>query len=546
MRLLLTMLAVVATTTFLLAQQGKCIKGNCSNGYGEFIFPNGDHYKGDFQSGKISGRGILYFQNGDKYLGDWVNQRRQGEGKMAFVNGDEYLGQFLEDKFHGEGTMTYANGNRYEGNWSYNQPNGQGKFSFATGAHYEGNFKDGLFEGLGTMYYSDGSRHTGQWVGGKRNGEGDMYLVNGEQLTGIWKDDQYQAEWGRVTIQGDTLSLRNCNTAFCATGIGKYMYQNGNKFIGDFLDGKPYGTGVVYYKSGDRYEGTWKSDKPNGKGVMNYSDGKVLGAIWEEGKAVTRLFEDVNLEKGNTTMIDYDQNVKIWAVIVGAARYSYMPTLRYTDDDAYQIFAFLKSPEGGALPDNQVRLLIDEDATRGNIIYAMRSIFMRADANDVVLFYFSGHGIEGSFLPIDYDGNNNQLLHTEVRDLLAASRAKHKMVIADACHSGGLLALKTPIHLQLEKLYKAFEDSNGGTALLMSSKGEEYSLEDGGLRSGVFSHFVIRGLKGEADQNADSIVNIQELFNFVYGRVRKYTANVQTPTMSGNYDPNMPISLVRR
>ena len=544
--LLTTMLAVTTAITFLQAQQGTCLKGNCHNGYAEFRFPNGDIYKGNFQNGRINGQGILYFENGDKYLGSWVDQKREGKGKLAFVNGDEYIGQFSDNKMHGTGIMTYASGDRYEGKWVRNQPTGFGTLYFATGARYEGNFKDGLFDGEGTMHYSDGSRYTGQWLAGKRHGEGKMYLANDDTLTGIWEDDQYQAEWGRVTVQGDTMSLRNCNQAFCATGIGKFTYRNGNKFIGDFMDGKPHGTGIVYYKTGDRYEGDWKRDQPNGKGVMHYTDGKILGAIWEEGEAVKELFEDVSTEKSSTVMIDYDRNVKIWAVIVGAARYSYMPTLKYTDDDAYQIYAFLKSPEGGALPDNQIRLLIDEDATRGNITYAMRSIFMRADENDVVLFYFSGHGIEGSFLPIDYDGENNKILHTEVRDMLLASRAKHKIVLADACHSGGLLAMKTPINLQVEKLYKAFEESNGGTALLMSSKGEEYSLEDGGLRSGVFSHFVVRGLKGEADQNANNIVSIQELFNYVYGRVRKYTANVQTPTISGNYDPNMPVALVRR
>lgn len=523
MRLLLTMLAVVASITLLQAQQGKCIKGNCLNGYGEYLFPNGDEYKGDFQNGKIQGQGILFFKNGDKYLGDWVNQQRQGRGRFVFANGDEYLGAFFQNSFHGEGKMTYA-----AGNW------------------YEGSFKNGQFDGLGTMHYPDGSYYTGLWNAGKREGSGKMHLANGETLSGEWKNDQYQAEWGRVAFQGDTMNLRNCNASFCATGLGKYQYQDGTKFVGDFRDGKPEGTGIVYYKSGNRYEGQWKMDNPNGKGVMHYSDGQILGAMWDAGKPVKELFRDVSNERTSAVMIDYDKDVKIWAVIIGAARYGYMPTLRYTDDDAYQIFAFLKSPEGGALPDNQIRLLIDEDATRSNIMYAMRSIFTRADENDVVLFYFSGHGIEGSFLPIDYDGNKNMLYHTEVRDMLMASRAKHKIVIADACHSGGLLALKTPTQLEMQKLYKAFEDSKGGTALLMSSKSEEYSLEDGGLRSGVFSHFIIRGLKGEADQNSNDIVNIQELFNYVYRQVRKYTANVQTPTISGNYDPEMPVALVRR
>ena len=119
------------------------------------------------------------------------------------------------------------------------------------------------------------------------------------------------------------------------------------------------------------------------------------------------------------------------------------------------------------------------------------------------------------------------------------------MVLADACHAGSLLAARAPIHVALQEYYEALNASSGGTALLLSSKGEEYSLEDRGLRSGIFSHFLIRGLKGEANTNADKIITIRELFNFVHQRVRQYTGNVQTPTLTGTFDDNMPVSVIR-
>ena len=79
----------------------------------------------------------------------------------------------------------------------------------------------------------------------------------------------------------------------------------------------------------------------------------------------------------------------------------------------------------------------------------------------------------------------------------------------------------------------------------MSSKGEEYSLEDGGLRSGIFSHFLVRGLKGEADSDGDSIITIDELFKFIHTNVRRYTGNIQTPTLTGDFDKRMPVGIVR-
>jgi hypothetical protein len=66
------------------------------------------------------------------------------------------------------------------------------------------------------------------------------------------------------------------------------------------------------------------------------------------------------------------------------------------------------------------------------------------------------------------------------------------------------------------------------------------------LRQGVFSHFLIRGLKGEADANHDKKVTIQELFDYVYNNVRSFTGNLQSPIIRGDYDHSMIISAIER
>ncbi|MEL6987908.1 MAG: caspase family protein, partial [Bacteroidota bacterium] len=214
-------------------------------------------------------------------------------------------------------------------------------------------------------------------------------------------------------------------------------------------------------------------------------------------------------------------------------------------DDAYQVYAFLKSPEGGAIPENQLKVLVDEDATRQNIIQAMQNTFLQADENDVVMLYFSGHGIDGSFLPIDFDGYNNKLKHYDVKRILEKSKAKHKVCIADACYSGSLLAQKKAFGPSLNKYYNKFLEIKGGTAFLMSSKEEEVSLEAGGLRQGVFSHYVLKGLRGAADSNSNKIVTIAELHKYVHKHVRDYSGNTQTPILAGDYDPLMPVGMIR-
>ena len=164
----------------------------------------------------------------------------------------------------------------------------------------------------------------------------------------------------------------------------------------------------------------------------------------------------------------------------------------------------------------------------------------------MVIFYFSGHGLEGAFLPVDYDGFNNKLLHTEIKGIMNESQAKHKLCIADACHSGTLLAMKgATMATTLQKYYSAFQETKGGLALLMSSKAEEYSLEDQGLRSGIFSHYLIRGLKGEADSDGNKIITIRELYDYIYKSVRSYTSAAQTPTLTGKHDDEMPVAIIR-
>lgn len=528
-----------------------CKQGDCRNGYGVFVFKSGAKYMGNWQNGSMHGKGILQFSDGRKYTGEWINNQREGNGQLAFPNGDTYRGEFHQSKIHGDGTMQYANGDEYEGEWIAGKRQGEGVHAFQDGRQYEGAFHDGKIEGDGVMFFPDGSKFVGNWKNGKEHGRGTLYTATGQTEIGDWVngnriEEEIEEEW--IAATDDTIMeafSRNCNDEYCATGKGTYVYGDGSRYVGNFKEGEPGGEGTVYYANGDKYVGGWHEHTPHGEGVMYYASGKVVGAVWDYGKP-ERFLEGEDSALADTQIdIDEDAQVKVWAVVVGVARYAHMPALKYTDDDAYQIYAFLKSPEGGALPDDQIRVLIDENATRQNILESIRKIMLKADDNDVVLFYFSGHGLEGSFLPVDYDGYNNRVAHEDIKALLEKSQAKHKIVIADACHSGSLLAMKQPLHQLVTKYYAAFENSTGGTALMMSSKGEEYSLEDGGLRSGIFSYYLIRGLKGMADKDQNKIVTIQELFDYVYQNVRTYTGNLQTPTLTGKYDRGMPIAVIR-
>jgi len=480
---------------------------------------------------------------------------------------------------NGSGRAKLNNGDVYSGEWKQGLMDGQGQYTYKSGAVYAGAFKQGKLNGQGTMFYPDGAYYKGQWLNNRKHGDGKLVTPSGKTRQGRWaagkflgaasteaiasrvkpasaKPTTHRQEYTISSAKPSSSSSRDCNSVFCQDGIGHYTYRDGAIYIGEFEEGKPSGEGKVKYANGDVYSGGWDVSGPDGAGTYLFANGKRVAGVWDQGKLIRRTYNEARLttnpqqqqpQSSSPRRMNAkaaDGKATMYAVVVGIGRYTAMQTLNYTDDDAYQMYAFLKSPEGGALSDDQVEILVDENATRTNIELALAEKLGQADADDIVVFYFSGHGVDGYFVPVDFDGINNLLSHKRVEQLLSNSSAKHKLVLADACHSGGLLAARE-MSASSSRLYDAFTNSTGGTALLLSSRSEEVSLEANHLRSGVFSHYVMRGMKGEADTNHNRIVTVNELHTYVYDKVREYTGYRQSPVISGNFDRSMPVASLR-
>lgn len=366
----------------------------------------------------------------------------------------------------------------------------------------------------------------------------------------------------------------------CDNGYGTYIYANGSKYVGYFKAKKAHGMGTLYYSDGKKYVGEWKDHKFEGEGTYTTTDGKIFQGIWKENKLV--MAKDLSATKSPSSLdgaapikpsktdlaeenMDYiskdNKNAaliqpKTYAVVVGVARYLHMQSLNYTDDDAYKMYAFLRSPEGGAVEDDNIAVLVDEGATKEKIIENLTSMFAKAGQEDMVLFYFSGHGEKDGLLPIDFNGYDNVLLHQELNGIMEKSKAKYKICITDACYSGKMeeavsfkdnAAGTEEETNRIKKYYRSSFDafSNSSIALMLSSKAEETSVENSGLRQGIFTHFLLRALQdGEADLNNDKFVTLDEAFNFVKKNVNYYTSKYQTPVLVGNIQ-NLVLSELR-
>ena len=66
-------------------------------------------------------------------------------------------------------------------------------------------------------------------------------------------------------------------------GQGKFTYDEGSSYEGQFKDGVRQGFGVYKYASGSRFEGQYKNDQPNGFGKMFHNDGDRFEGMYKDG-----------------------------------------------------------------------------------------------------------------------------------------------------------------------------------------------------------------------------------------------------------------------
>jgi hypothetical protein len=559
MRIILALFLVPFLTGVGDAQ---CISGDCRNGRGIFVYPSGAKYIGDFKDGEIHGIGVCYYTDGSKYQGEWQNRYPHGKGTKTYADGYRHTGLWYKGKpVDEEGRLLeeYVVKGKEEKNdgtdiqsgcLAGDCRDGQGTFAYPDGSRYDGQFVEGRLEGLGTWYFTNGDRYVGAFRSNFPHGKGTLYTAEGTVTIGEWREGEYV---GASEARPERLG---CVAGDCQDGHGTYIFREATAtYTGTFREGKPHGAGVIRYANGNRYEGDWEHGLFHGIGTLFQRDGTEVKGLWrngqyqapsdlEEALLATRRLEDDRAPATGKRIFAAPR--KVWAVIVGVGSYTHMPALRYTDDDAYRFYAFLKSVEGGGLRDEQIRILIDEEATRQRVLETVEDLFGKAGEEDLVLFYFSGHGVRGAFLPIDFDGYNNKILYEEISERIERSAARYRICFADACHSGGLFTDRSvEPQEELLRFYQPLFEASTGTAIIMSSKSEETSLESAGLRQGVFSHFMMRGLKGEADADGDGMVTIQELYDYIYVHVRAYTGMRQSPVIRGDFDPDMPVSVVR-
>ena len=256
-----------------------------------------------------------------------------------------------------------------------------------------------------------------------------------------------------------------------------------------------------------------------------------------------------------------------WAVVIGISQYKYntawnpqkgIQDLRYAHQDARAFSDFLKSPAGGGFSDDRVVLLTNQAATVKEVRKAIGDFLAQSLEDDLVILFFAGHGSpdpknpQNLYLlchdtePDNFYGTALPMWEIDIA-LTRSIRSKRVFILADACHSAGVGSTRAiMVSNRINTYMDALARSKKGVTKITASRANELSQEkefpEGG--HGVFTHYLLEGLQGKADDNRDGFVTMEEAYQYLFDRVRSETRHSQNPWSSEYLNNDIPIGIV--
>ena len=241
------------------------------------------------------------------------------------------------------------------------------------------------------------------------------------------------------------------------------------------------------------------------------------------------------------------QTIKALVVGVSDYREKGIPDLQYAHRDAQAFARYLREESPWPVAEEDLVVLTNEAATYGNFMSELTAMAERCGPKDRFLLYFSGHGsIEAtSNEPMGYwllhdapphsyaSGGACKIttLDTYFQQIVQEKKAK-VVLVSDACRSGSLA----------EKPFRGASATTAamaqlftGTIKLLACEAQQLSYESPSLGGGrgLFSYYLVEGMKGQADYNENRFVDLFELERYVQDQVRRASKGKQHPFRQG-------------
>jgi len=220
---------------------------------------------------------------------------------------------------------------------------------------------------------------------------------------------------------------------------------------------------------------------------------------------------------------DLQAGPEAYALVVGSNRAGPgQEELRFAQEDAQRVLEVL-TELGGYHKGKNMKLLLDpgkEDlvAAIGEMGGRLSAHFERGEQS-VFLFYYSGHARAHAL-----NMGEEEVELAELREKLASLPSTVTVVILDACQTGAISRVKGA-EPAADFSYNSVNNLNtAGIVVMASSSASELSQESESLGSSYFTHHLVVGLRGAADEDADGAVTLSEAYRYAYNRTLVATA----------------------
>ena len=186
-----------------------------------------------------------------------------------------------------------------------------------------------------------------------------------------------------------------------------------------------------------------------------------------------------------------------------------MDTLSYSQSDAEHMSQSLRDLAGFEAGDIQLKTPCDSAALEAAFAEIRKKMSVPGNLDAMFLFYYSGHS--------DRQGLQLGQAHyplERLRERFQSMPGQIRIGIFDACQSGAMTRFKggtTRKPIDFSKI-----GNIQGQVIIASSADDELSQESDKLRSSVFTHHWINGIRGSADASGDRKVTLAEAYQYAY------------------------------
>jgi hypothetical protein len=170
-------------------------------------------------------------------------------------------------------------------------------------------------------------------------------------------------------------------------------------------------------------------------------------------------------------LASFDQSRNYWMVLIGIGHYGSPSTdLPYSLNELESFKTTLSN--GGKIAESHIRTLTNEMANKSAVIDAIQWLATNAKINDVVIFYYIGHGghTPTNETLVLYNG---VLFDGELNTYIDAIQARNIIIILDCCYSGGFIE----------------ELAHFGRIIITACDKSESTYQIADLQSGIFGYF---------------------------------------------------------